>query len=294
MPRRRSLQSGGSFSSPPVLFQALGIPLVAGRDFAWSDLYQRHEVAMISEAMARELWGEPVAALGRRIRATSVDPWREIVGVVGDVRDEGVRQPAPTTVYWPALMDEFWGNDTFAQRGVTLLVRSARVGQPGFLDEVGDAIGANGTFPLSLIRTLQDLLDRSLARTSFTLVMLAIAGVMALVLGVVGIYGVISYSVTQRAREIGIRMALGARDVALRRMFVWQGLVLAGVGVACGIAAAAGLTRMMTAMLFGISALDPMTYVVVALVLGGAAALASYLPARRATSVDPMVVLRAD
>ncbi|MDP6581076.1 MAG: ABC transporter permease, partial [Vicinamibacterales bacterium] len=284
----------------PGLFEAQGTRLIAGRDFAWDDLYQRHEVAVISENMARELWGEPRTALGKRIRSTAANPWREIVGVVGDVRDDGVRQPAPTTVYWPALMDRFWADETFAQRGATLLIRSPRVGQPGFLDEVREAVAANGTFPLSLVRTVQDLYDRSLARTSFTLVMLTIAGAMALLLGIVGIYGVMSYSVTQRAREIGIRMALGARHGAVRGMFVRHGVTasrrhgvtLAGVGVAVGLAVAAGVTRLMTALLYGISAVDPVTFI--AVVLAAAAAIASYVPARRATTVDPMSVLRAE
>jgi ABC-type antimicrobial peptide transport system permease subunit len=145
-----------------------------------------------------------------------------------------------------------------------------------------------------LVRTLQDLYDQSMVRTSFTLVMLAIAGGMALVLGVVGIYGVIAYSVSQRTREIGIRMALGAGPVGLRRMFLGDGLLLAGIGAALGLAAAAGVTRLMTSLLFEITALDPVTYAVVATVLILSAALASYVPARRATAVDPVQALRAD
>jgi predicted permease len=278
----------------PGLFQTLGTPLIVGRDFTWDDLYLRAEVAVVSQDMARELWGAPAAALGKRVRSTSADPWREVVGVVGDVRHAGVREPAPTTVYWPALMDRFWGNDTYVQRGVTLLIRSSRVGQPGFLDDVRAAIDAHGTFPLSLIRTVQDLYDLSLARTSFTLVILAISGAMALLLGIVGIYGVMSYSVTQRMREIGIRMALGARPGAVRGMFVRHGMTLAGLGVVVGLSVAIGVTRLMTALLFGISAVDPVTYGAVALVLAAAAALASYLPARRATAIDPISVLRAE
>ncbi len=133
-----------------------------------------------------------------------------------------------------------------------------------------------------------------MARTSFTLVMLAIAGGMALLLGIVGIYGVISYSVSQRTREIGIRMALGAPHLALRSMFVRQGVLLAAIGVGFGLAAAAGLTRLMTSLLFEISPLDPLTYAAVAVGLLAAAALASYLPAYRASTVDPTVALRAE
>jgi putative ABC transport system permease protein len=152
----------------------------------------------------------------------------------------------------------------------------------------------NSNLPLHLVRTLQDLYVQSMARTSFTLAMLAIAGVMALLLGIVGIYGVIAYAVTQRTREIGIRMALGAEPASLRQMFVRHGLLLAGVGAAIGLSAAAGLTRLMSSLLFGVQALDPLTYFGVAAILITAAALASYLPARRATKVDPLDALRAE
>ena len=141
---------------------------------------------------------------------------------------------------------------------------------------------------------MEDLNRQSMARTSFTLVMLAIAGGMALVLGIIGIYGVISYAVTQRTREIGIRMALGAHAGELQRMFVRHGLILAGVGVAIGAAAAVGLSRLMKSLLFEVSPLDPVTYAAVAVVLVTSAALASYLPARRAAAVDPLDALRAE
>jgi ABC-type antimicrobial peptide transport system permease subunit len=136
--------------------------------------------------------------------------------------------------------------------------------------------------------------DRSLARTSFTLVMLAIAGAAALVLGVVGLYGVISYVVSQRRREIAIRLALGAQQSAVTRRFVRYGAGLAGVGVLIGLGAAAAVTRLMAAILYGVSALDPLTYVGVALALGAAAVLASWLPARRAAAVDPAEALAAE
>jgi putative ABC transport system permease protein len=152
----------------------------------------------------------------------------------------------------------------------------------------------NPNLPLANVRTLQDIYDASLARTSFTLVMLAIAGAMALLLGVAGIYGVISYSVSQRTREIGIRIALGARNAEVIRMFVGHGVRLAGVGVACGVVAAIGLARLMSSLLFDVSPIDPLTYGAVALGLGAAAVLASYVPALRATSVDPVEALRAE
>jgi ABC-type antimicrobial peptide transport system permease subunit len=144
------------------------------------------------------------------------------------------------------------------------------------------------------VRTLQEVYDRSLARTSFALVMLVIAGAMALLLGLTGIYGVISYSVAQRTREIGIRVALGAQARSVRRMFVTHGLLLAIIGVVIGVTAAASMMRLMSTMLFNVSPGDPLTYGLVSLVLVAAAVLASYIPAARATSVDPMHVLRAE
>jgi ABC-type antimicrobial peptide transport system permease subunit len=141
---------------------------------------------------------------------------------------------------------------------------------------------------------MRDVYDQSLAQTSFTLVMLAIAASMALLLGVVGIYGVMSYTVSQRRREIGIRAALGAQRSELKGMFVRHGLVLAGIGIVTGLGAAAVLTRLMSTLLYGITSLDPVTYVAVPLVLVIATVLASYLPARRAASVDPVEALRAE
>jgi putative ABC transport system permease protein len=151
----------------------------------------------------------------------------------------------------------------------------------------------NSQLPMGVLR-LQEIYDRSLARTSFALVMLVIAGAMALLLGLTGIYGVISYSVSQRTREIGIRVALGAQAGSVRRMFVAHGLVLGGDGVAIGIAVAAGLMRLMSTMLFDVSPADPLTYGLVSLALIAAATLASYIPAARAMAVDPMHVLRAE
>jgi cell division protein FtsX len=223
------------------------------------------------------------------------DPWREIVGVVGDVYDNGVQTKPPTMVYWPTLMDTFWGDKIRPTRGGVFLVRTSRAGTQAFLDEARQAIwSVNHNLPVFLVRTVKDVYDTSMARTSFTLAILAIAGAMAMLLGVVGIYGVIAYSVSQRTREIGIRMALGAEHSGLRRMFVRHGLTLAAIGALVGLAAAAGLTRWMSSLLFGIAPLDPATYAGVSLMLIAAAAVASYLPARRASTVDPVEALRAE
>jgi ABC-type antimicrobial peptide transport system permease subunit len=192
-------------------------------------------------------------------------------------------------------MSKFWGDDVFAYRSVVFAIRSSRVGSSGFLDQIHRAVwSVDPNVPLADIRTLAEIYQRSMARTSFTLVMLAIAGAMALLLGLIGIYGVISYSVSQRAREIGIRLALGAQEQTVARMFVRYALVLSGIGTILGLTAAAGLMRLMKSLLFEISPVDPATYGAVALALLLAATLASYIPARRATAVDPVETLRAE
>jgi ABC-type antimicrobial peptide transport system permease subunit len=196
-------------------------------------------------------------------------------------------------------MSEFFAKSAetqhFVTRGVTFIVRSTRTRSEGFVNELGRAVWSiNPNLPMANVRTLQDIYDASLARTSFTLVMIGLAGGMALILGVTGIYGVISYSVSQRTREIGIRIALGAQARTVTRMFVLHGLVLAVVGVAIGLAAAFGVMRLMSGLLFEVSPVDPATYAMVSAALVGATLLASYVPALRATSVDPIEALRAE
>ena len=279
----------------PGLLNTLGSPVVAGRDFTWQDLYDLRRVAIVSENLAREMWGAPAAAIGKRIRESTNSPWREIVGVAGDVRDDGVDQKAAPFVCWPLLTDHFEGDDLRPTRTVAFLVRSRRAASSGLLNDVGRAVWAvNPNLPLANVRTLQEIYDKSLARTSFTLVMLSIAGAMALLLGVAGLYGVIAYAVSQRTREIGIRMALGARQEEVTRMFVGQGLRLASIGIAVGLVAAIALTRLMASLLFDVSPADPATYAGVAFGLASAAMLASYLPALRAASIDPSEALRAE
>ncbi len=257
------------FASPGFL-HTMGNPLLAGRDFTWTDLYNKAPVAIVTENLAREYWREPSAALGKRIRDGTDGAWREIIGVAGNERDEGVNQKAPTTVYWPSLGKDLWGKGVNARRTVAFAIRSGRTGSDTFLKEIRQAIwSVNPNLPLFDVRTLDEIYTKSMARTSFTLVMLAVAGGMALLLGVVGIYGVISYSVSQRTREIGIRMALGARQRELTGMFVRHGLLLAGIGLAFGFAGAVALTRLMASLLFEISPVDPVTYGAVAIGLAG-------------------------
>jgi predicted lysophospholipase L1 biosynthesis ABC-type transport system permease subunit len=248
---------------------------------------------MVSENLARETWGSPGNALGKRVRENTKGAWREVIGVVGDVYNDGLDQKAPATVYWPILMKNFDGDGM--SRSLAYAIRGPRAGTEGLLKEIRQAVwSVNSNVPVASVQTLETVYERSMARTSFTMVMLVLAGAMALLLGVVGIYGVISYAVSQRTREIGIRMALGAQREELTGMFVRHGLVLASVGAACGLAAAFGLSRLMSSLLFGVGAADPLTYALVAVTLVSAAVVASYLPARRASAVDPMDALRAD
>jgi predicted permease len=278
----------------PDYFHAAGTRLIAGRDLTWSDIHGLRRFVLLSENLARELFGIPSAAIGKRVREVPWSPWFEIVGVVQDVRENGVQEKAPETVYWPPLM-EFKPGVPDSTRLATFVIRSDRAGTESLLNQVRQAVwSVNPSLPVASVRTMQEIYDQSLARTSFTLVMLGIAGAMALVLGVIGLYGVIAYAVSQRRREIGIRLALGAEPGELKKMFVRHGLTLSGLGVACGLVAAALLMRLMKSLLFGISPLDPLTYAAVPIVLVTAAVLASYLPARRAAAVDPVEALKAE
>ncbi len=214
----------------PGLLTTLGNTVVAGRDFTWADAYDKRPVALVSENLARELWGQPQAAIGKQIRENLKGPWREVVGVVSDERDDGVTKKAPAIAFWPMLMADFEDGRVSVRRTMTYMIRSSRTGSSGFINEVGRAVwSVNPNLPLASVRTLDAVVSASMARTSFTLVMLAIAGAMALLLGLAGIYGVISYSVSQRTREIGIRMALGAQRQEVTRMFVRYGLGLAAI-----------------------------------------------------------------
>ena len=275
-------------SFAPGYFETMGNRLVAGRSITWPEIYERRPVILISENLARKYWKGPATALGKRVRALGGNrPWREIVGVVGDERDDGLNQPATPIVYWPLL------NDSYQQRTMAFAVRSDRVGTAAFQRELERAVWSdNPNLPLAAVQTLDEIRATSMAQTSFTMVMLAIAATIALLLGIVGIFSVITYIATQRTREIGIRMALGAQAHEIRRLFVVRGLVLAGIGVAIGLGASVVSTRLMQSMLFGISPVDPFTFALVPLVLVAAALMASYLPARRAAQVDPIVALR--
>lgn len=279
----------------PGLFTAMGMPLIAGRDLTWSETYEKRPVAIVSENLAREYWRDPVSALGKQIRATSADDWREIIGVVGNIHDAGLDKPESSAIYWPRIEDRFDGEQKFLVRDVAFVVRSPRAGSASLVRELQRAVWSiDSEMPLADPTTVGELYKKSMARTSFTLVMLCVAGSMALMLGILGLYGVISYAVSQRTREIGIRMALGAEPRELTTMFVRQGLQVTGVGIVCGVVVAFAGTRLMSSLLFGVSSKDPWTYAATIACIAAASWLACYLPSRRAATVDPANTLRSE
>ena len=285
-----------SKSVAPDYFKTLGTPLIAGRDFTWSEIRDNRAVAIVSENMAREMWGDPSVALGKRIRVGRVGLWNEIIGVAGNVYDSGVDQPVPPIVYWRAGVQRGPGiPNAYIPREVTFAIRSDLAGTEEFIRRISEAVWMiNSNLPLARVQTLAEVYDRSMSRAAFALVMLAIAGFMALALGIVGVYGVISYGITQRTREVGLRIALGAKGSEVQRMFLRQGLVITAIGIVAGTIAAFALTRWMSSLLFGVSPVDPVTYAAVSIVLILAAGLASYLPSLRATHVNPIDSLRVE
>jgi len=279
----------------PGFLKTLGIPLVAGRDFTWDETFQKRPVGMVSENFAREYWGGPTNALGKHIRVSTKDDWREIVGVIGDVHYDGMGKDAPTVAYWPTLLSHFESDQVGVRRFVVFAIRTPRAGSESLMKDVRQAVwSVDANLPLTDLHTQDYYYQKSISRTSFTLVMLAIAASIALLLGIVGLYGVIAYSASQRKREIGIRIALGAQRNTITTMFVRQGLVLAGSGIVCGLLLALVATRLLKSLLFHVSPVDPTTYLLACIALCGAATLASYIPSRRTAGVNPVEALRAE
>jgi predicted lysophospholipase L1 biosynthesis ABC-type transport system permease subunit len=246
---------------------------------------------VVSETVAKRFWPDG-SALGRRLR-TSGDTtgWRTIIGVVGDVRDRGLEQDPAELVYYPMVSPR--GNDGPATRSMTFVVRAA---SPESLVPVvrREVWALDPNLPVASVATLERIVEDSMVRHSFTMLALVIAAAVALMLGAIGLYGVISYLVAQRTREIGLRMALGANPRSVLRMVVGQGLRLAGLGLVLGLVGALALTRLMTGLLYGTSPTDPVTFAAVVGVLALVAFLASWLPARRAALIDPARSLQAE
>jgi putative ABC transport system permease protein len=272
----------------PGYFEAIGTAIVAGRAFTWTDMHQLRPLAIVSENLALEYWETPAKAIGHRIRALANAPWQEIVGVAGNVRADGLNHPPPTLVYLPVATKES------VTRNVMYAVRSARVGTPALLRELQQAVwSVNPRLPLANVRTLAGIQADSMAQTSFATVMLALAAGIALLLALVGVYSVVSHIAAERTNEVGIRMALGAQTGDVRRLFVRHGLMLTIAGIAIGAGAARLIAPLMSALLYGVGPVDPVTYAAAAIALAAVTLLATYLPARRASRLQPLIALRS-
>ena len=286
---------GTRFVSPGY-FEAMGIPVIEGQVFDRIDPATRSPGVIVSEAVARRFWPGR-SALGRRVTPgidESDSPWFTIVGVVGSVRERALEQDPAEVVYYPlvrqAVHDE--GEEEWVPRTLALVVRTGQAPE-SLVKPVREAIWSlDPNLPLSQVRTMEEVIERSTARTSFTMLLLVIAAAMALLLGAVGIYGVISYVVSQRTQEIGVRMALGARRRDIVRMVLGEGLLVTAAGLVLGLAGAWAVTRLMVALLFGVEPTDPATFAAVPLVLAAVALVASWLPARRAADVEPLEAIR--
>jgi predicted permease len=278
----------------PDYFQTLGIPLISGRAIATTDREDSPPVVLFNESLAKRFWKNGDEAVGRRISFVGPGgPWYEIAGVVGDTRDDGLDQPAPPAVYVPyAQRRQEWAWLTFQ----TLVVRAQAGQEPsdllpsirGVLREIDPLL------PMQTVRTVTQLYSENAARRRFAMQLTAGFALLALLLGAIGIYAVVAYSVAQRRREIGIRLALGAQPRAVARQIVRGALGLASAGAALGAISALGLTRFLETLLFGVEPTDDGTFVGMAALLLAIAALASWLPARRAMRVDPVEALRTD
>ncbi len=274
-------------SVSPGYFRTMGIPLLQGRDFSTRDDEDAQGVVVISEAGARRLFGSKDAAMGERLDYVGdmeIHSWSEIVGVVGDVHESGLDQEATAEVYAPyrQLPSAFMSVVTRSALDPTNLTNAIR----------REVQAIDKDQPILEARTMNERIAESIAARRFSMQLFAVFAGIALVLAVVGIYGVMSYTVARRTHEIGIRMALGAGRGDVLHMVVGQGMILAAVGISIGVIAAFALTRVISSMLYGVSATDPVTFVGVAMLLTIVALVACYIPARRATKVDPMVALR--
>ena len=283
----------GNVIAGPGYFSTLGVP-VRGRVPTWADVGQQSGAVVVSKALAEHMWpGED--PIGKELRPNGLgEVWYRVVGVTGDVLTRGLDQPPSEIVYYPMVPVEgapLWSPPTH----MTVVIRTRNV------DPLSLAAAARRTVtsldrevPVANVQTMQAIVERSTAKTTFAMVLLAIAGGMALVLSAVGIYGVISYTVNQRRPEIGVRMALGAPAAQVGRMVVAQSLRVAAVGIAIGLVGAFATTRVLRSLLFGVTPTDPATLAGVTLVLIALCALAAYAPARKATKVDPVEVLRRE
>ncbi len=288
-----------SFVSPGY-FRAMGVPLLEGRAFDAPDPARARDEVIVSRALAERYWrGEPV--VGKRVRTGPVGPWYTVVGVAGNVRGTGLDEPPDEMIYFPVVVALGGGRPggqmerpLWTPRELAFVARSDR--DPAAVSAaVQRAVRVlDPAVPTYAARSMSDILAQAASRTSFTLLLLGIASAVTLVLGAVGIYGVVSYVVSLRTREVAVRLALGAQPVQVRRMVSRQAMVVAGVGIVIGLAGALAVTRVLGALLYGVSPTDPASMVGAVVLLAVVAAAASWVPARRASRLDPARALRGD
>ena len=270
----------------PGFFQTMGRPFLAGRDLSWSEVYGVRPVVIISENLAREYWGRPAAALGKRVRESAKDEWREIIGVVADMHLISLRLPPKPQIYLP--------HHQFAIQTMSIFVRT-QMDPQSLIGTLRRTVGEiDKDVPVYRVRALPEYVSESVAQPRLNAMLVGLFALISLLLAAAGIFGVMSYSVTQRTQEIGIRLALGAQRYDVLRLIIVQGMRVVGLGLVLGLIGVFVCTRLLQSLLFGIGATDLTTMLSVTLILTAVAFVACLLPARRASLVDPIEALRAE
>jgi putative ABC transport system permease protein len=290
----------GWMNASPGYFDVFKIPILRGRNFTDSDVAGAPGVVLINESMAKQFWPKenPVGQqiiIGKGVGPEFEEPARQIVGIVGDIHDGGLnRDPRPLMIVPQAQVPDGMTALNARIGPVVWLVRTHSEPHQ-FISAVTEQLRqASGGFPVARVRSMDEVVVHSTAQESLNMLLLSIFGASALVLASIGIYGLMAYSVQQRTQEMGIRMALGADRARIRNLVVWQGMQLAIAGVILGVCAAFGLTRLLASVLFGVKSWDPIVFVTVPVILGAVALLAVWLPATRASRLDPMEALRVE
>ena len=290
-PNPHGIVAAGVLVVSPGYFQTMGLSLLQGRRFVESDIQSRNLITIVGEQFAREAWGEQESYLGKRVAFESTSDgsfaWMTVVGVVREVKDRRLEVEGRPDIYFlPSQFPLSWW------RTSTVAVRTAG-SDAGLIASIRRELRSQDpSLAMFKVRELEEVVSHSVAQPRFNTLLLGLFAILALVMGAVGIYGVLACSVSQRTQEIGIRMAVGAQRFDIMRMVLGQSLQLFGIGTAIGLGGALASTRILSGLLFGVTALDPLIFAIVPLLLGTVALLACYIPARRATKVDPMVALR--
>jgi len=300
----RPFHGGGSWLTvSPGYFEVFKIPMKRGRSFAERDDKQGPPVVIINEAFARQYFknGDPLnerLVIGHSgsagMREFMTEPPRQIVGVASDIRDQGLNENPGPTMYIPQAQMPDAANQLNVRITPMAWVVRTRSSPYSVSAAVQEQLRQASGLPVSDVRSMEDVVSRSISRERFNMLLMTTFGASALLLAAIGIYGLMAYSVEQRTQEIGIRLALGARAADVRRMVIVQGMRLALIGVAIGLAAAFGLARVIANLLYGVTARDPLVFIAMPLVLTAVALVGVWLPARNAVRVDPVTALRAE